>query len=46
MGGPVIAAFDNTGMVFAVACSVTKTLALYACASMETVSKDGSSLLG
>ena len=33
----MIATFDNTGSVFAVACSATQTIAMYACASMDTV---------
>lgn len=38
MGGSLVSAFDNTGAVFAVACSETQTIALYAHATMDHVS--------
>lgn len=38
MGGSLVSAFDNTGQVFAVACSETQTIALYAHATMDHVS--------
>jgi hypothetical protein len=37
IGGSSVAAFDNTGAVFAVACSQTQTIALYAHATMDHV---------
>ena len=38
VGGSSVAAFDNSGMVFAVACSQTQTIMLYAVSSMDHVS--------
>lgn len=38
LGGSALAAFDNTGNVFAVACSQTQTVALYASKNFEVVS--------
>lgn len=38
IGGSAIVAFDNTGQVFAVACSQTQTIALYNAASIDHVS--------
>ena len=36
MGGPVIAAFDNSGLVYAVACSATQTISMYSTQTMDT----------
>lgn len=38
MGGPTIAAFDSSGVVFSVACSQTQTVMLYDSTSMDDVS--------
>lgn len=38
MGGSVIAAFDNTGKVFAVACTKTQTISMYATENFDSVS--------
>lgn len=38
MGGSVVACYDNTGMVFAVGCSATQTVSLYACQQADSVS--------
>ena len=40
VGGSSVVAFDNTGAVFAVACSQTQTIALYAHAAMDHVRPD------
>jgi COMPASS component SWD2 len=37
VGGSSVVAFDNSGAVFAVACSQTQTIALYAHATMDHV---------
>ena len=37
VGGSTIAAFDNTGLVFAVACSDTQTIMLYGTNTMDSV---------
>ena len=38
MGGSVIAAFDNSGLVFGVACTDTQMIALYDKSTLDTVS--------
>ncbi|KAK4683872.1 COMPASS component SWD2, partial [Tremellales sp. Uapishka_1] len=38
IGGSSIAAFDSSGIVFAVACSDTQTIMLYDCTSLDNVS--------
>lgn len=37
MGGPTIAAFDSSGVVFSVACSQTQTVMLFDSTSMDDV---------
>ncbi len=37
VGGTTIAAFDNTGQVFAVACSDTQTIMLFGTNTMDSV---------